>query len=167
MTKYFKNVGTIEELRRQYKDLLKVYHPDNGGNEEIMKAINVEYEQLFKTLKNRHERKASSTGSTQKESFYNFEEDEKLREILNKVIHFEGITIEIIGNWIWISGNTYQHKKDLKTFGFKWASQKKMWYWHSEEYIKKSRKTLSMNDIREYYGSTEVKTESKLKLAQA
>lgn len=167
MTKYFKNVGTIEELRRQYKDLLKVYHPDNGGNEEIMKAINVEYEQLFKTLKNRHENKASSTGSTQKESFYNFEEDEKLREILNKVINFEGITIEIIGNWIWISGNTYQYKKDLKTFGFKWASQKKMWYWHSEEYIKKSRKTLSINDIRDYYGSTEVKVESKLKLAHA
>lgn len=167
MTKYFKNVGTIEELRRQYKDLLKVYHPDNGGNEEIMKAINVEYEQLFKTLKNRHESKASSTGFKQKESFYNFEEDEKLREILNKVINFEGITIEIIGNWIWISGNTYQYKKDLKTFGFKWASQKKMWYWHSEEYIKKSRKTLSINDIRDYYGSTEVKTESKLKLAHA
>lgn len=167
MTKYFKNVGTIEELRRQYKDLLKTYHPDNGGNEEIMKAINVEYEQLFKTLKNRHESKASSTGFKQKESFYNFEEDEKLREILNKVINFEGITIEIIGNWIWISGNTYQYKKDLKTFGFKWASQKKMWYWHSEEYIKKSRKTLSINDIRDYYGSTEVKTESKLKLAQA
>lgn len=167
MMKYFKNVGTIEELRRQYKDLLKCYHPDNGGNEEIMKAINVEYEQLFKTLKNRHESKASSTGFKQKESFYNFEEDEKLREILNKVINFEGITIEIIGNWIWISGNTYQYKKDFKAFGFKWASQKKMWYWHSEEYIKKSRKTLSINDIRDYYGSTEVKTESKLKLAHA
>ena len=167
MTKYFKNVGTIEELRRQYKDLLKCYHPDNGGNEEIMKAINVEYEQLFKTLKNRHERKASSTGSTQKESFYNFEEDEKLREILNKVIHFEGITIEICGLFIWVSGNTYQYKKDLKTFGFKWASQKKMWYWTPETYIKKSRKALSMEDIRSYYGSTEVKTESKLKLAQA
>ena len=167
MTKYFKNVGTIEELRRQYKDLLKVYHPDNGGNEEIMKAINVEYEQLFKTLKNRHENKASSTGSTHKESFYNFEEDEKLREILNKVINFEGITIEIIGNWIWISGNTYQYKKDFKAFGFKWASKKKMWYWRPETYIKKSRKALSMEDIRSYYGSTEVKTESKLKLAQA
>lgn len=167
MTKYFKNVGTIEELRRQYKELLKCYHPDNGGNEEIMKAINVEYEQLFKTLKNRHESKASSTESKQKESFYNFEEDEKLREILNKVINFEGITITIAGSWIWISGNTSQYKKDLKTFGFKWASQKKMWYWHSEEYIKKSRKTLSFNDIRDYYGSTEVKTESKLKLAHA
>lgn len=167
MTKYFKNARTIEELRRQYKDLLKVYHPDNGGNEEIMKAINVEYEQLFKTLKNRHENKASSTGSTHKESFYNFEEDEKLREILNKVINFEGITIEICGNWIWISGNTYQYKKDFKAFGFKWASRKKMWYWMPETYIKKSRKALSMEDIRSYYGSTEVKTESKLKLAQA
>ena len=27
--KYFKNVETLEELRKQYKDLLKKYHPDN------------------------------------------------------------------------------------------------------------------------------------------
>ena len=39
---YFKNVNTIEELRKQYKDLLKKFHPDNGGSEEITKAIKVE-----------------------------------------------------------------------------------------------------------------------------
>ncbi len=29
MSKYFKDVNTLEELRRQYRDLLKKYHPDN------------------------------------------------------------------------------------------------------------------------------------------
>ena len=46
MSKYFKNVETLEELRKQYRDLLKKYHPDNGGSEEITKDINTEYEQL-------------------------------------------------------------------------------------------------------------------------
>ena len=26
---YFKNVNTLEELRKQYKELLKQFHPDN------------------------------------------------------------------------------------------------------------------------------------------
>ena len=87
--------------------------------------------------------------------------------MLQKVIHFSDIVIEIIGDWIWISGNTYQYRKDFKTLGFKFAGKKKMWYWHSESYIKKSRKTLSMDDIRNYYGSTEVETNKKLRIAQS
>ena len=169
MTKrYFNNPETLEELRKQYKELLKKYHPDNGGSEEATKAINCEYEELFKLLKNRHERKASEAESNTSENVkWNFEEDEKLREVLQNIINFSDITIEICGSFIWVSGNTYQYKKELKEFSFKWASQKKMWYWRPETYIKKGKKTLSMEDIRSYYGSTEVKTESRLRLAQA
>ena len=167
--KYFKNVETLEQLRKQYRDLLKKYHPDNGGSEEITKEINNEYEQLFKVLKNRHsnESKSANESNSNKSTCYNFEEDEKLREKLQKVIHFSDITIEMIGSWIWISVNTYQYRKDFKTLGFKFAGKKKMWYWHSESYIKKSRKTLSMDDIRNYYGSTEVETNKKLRIAQS
>lgn len=122
---YFKNVESLEQLRKQYRDLLKKYHPDNGGSEEITKAINTEYEQLFKVLKNRHESKATeadSKTSSYENNKYNFEEDEKLREILQKIIYFEGVTIEICGSWIWVSGNTYQYRKAFKEIGFEWAS---------------------------------------------
>ena len=47
---YFRNVNTLEELRKQYKELLKQYHPDNGGSVEIMQEINSEYDRLFKAL---------------------------------------------------------------------------------------------------------------------
>lgn len=175
MKAYFNNVQTLDELRKQYRDLLKKYHPDNGGSEEETKAINVEYERLFKILKDKHTRqqnnssehtangKADSTTSYDNMR-YNFEEDELLREMLQKVIHFSDITIEIIGNWIWISGNTYQYKKELKEFGFKFAGQKKCWYWHSEAFRKRSRKNLSMNEIRDFYGSTEVETDARKRL---
>lgn len=165
---YFKNIETLEQLRKAYKDLLKQHHPDNGGSEEIMKAINVEYEQLFKILKNRHESKATGTESNTSENVkWNFEEDEKLREVLQKIINFEDISIEICGSWLWVSGNTYQYRKAFKELGFMWASTKKMWYWKPETYVKKSRKALSMDEIRDYYGSTEVKTETRKKLATA
>jgi len=102
MTRYFKDVETLEQLRKQYRDLLKQYHPDNGGSEEITKAINAEYDKLFKVLKNRHESKATdSKDGNQKTDFnnmkYDFSEDQKLREVLQQIITFEGINIEIAG----------------------------------------------------------------------
>ncbi len=42
-----------------------------------------------------------------------------------------------------------------------------MWYWHSEAFIKKSHKTLSMNDIRNYYGTTEIEPDKQKKLETA
>lgn len=55
MAKYFKNVKSYDDLKAQYKSLLKVNHPDNGGDLEIMKEINVEYDALFPIWKNRKE----------------------------------------------------------------------------------------------------------------
>ena len=168
MNKYFDNISTLEELRMQYKELLKLHHPDNGGILEIMQEINAEYDRLFKILKNQHENNYSSNNTSAENNYsnmkYDFAEDEKLREMLNKIIHFDSIDIELVGAWIWVSGSTYACRKELKEFGFKWASQKKMWYWHSESFRKKSRKTLSMDDIRNYYGSTKVQTDSRVLL---
>jgi len=161
---YFKDVNTLEELRKQYRDLLKKFHPDNGGNVSDMQEINAEYDKLFKVLKDRHERKsadtsnANGTQSPYTSNMYDWENDKALREVLQKIINFNGIEIEIIGQWIWISGNTYKYKKELKEIGFKWASQKKMWHWKSETYQKKCHKTLSMDDIRNYYGSVKIQT---------
>ncbi len=171
--KYFNNVETLEELRKQYKELLKKYHPDNAnGSTEATQEINVEYERLFKLLKNRHEQKADSTAdSNNKKSYdnmkYDFSEDKTIREVLQKIIGLANINIEIVGCWIWVDGNTYEHKDTLKTLGFKWAREKKKWYFHTESFRKKSNKKLSMEDIRNYYGSTEVQTEEIRRLKQA
>lgn len=166
---YFKNVNTLETLRRQYKELLKIHHPDNGGNLEDMQNINAEYDRLFKVLKNMHESKQTSSHSKAdyNNMKYDFAKDEMLREMLQKVIHFKDITIEVVENWLWLSGNTYPYRNELKELGFKFGGQKKMWYWHSETFRKRSRKTLSMDDIRNYYGSMEVQTEERKQLKQA
>ncbi len=167
---YFRNVNDLQELRKQYKELLKIHHPDNGGSVADMQEINAEYDRLFKILKNKHESRQTKTDETKTDfnsNYWNYEEDKALREMLQKIIHFTDITIEICGSWIWISGNTYQYKTELKEIGFKWASTKKQWYWHSETFRKKGKKTLSMDDIRSYYGSTEVRPEERKLLKQA
>ena len=166
--KYFKNVETLQELRKQYKELLKVYHPDNPkGSTEATQAINAEYEKLFKMLKNRHDSNASDKDKSSYDNMkYDFTEDAMLREMLNKIIGFSGITIEVCSAWIW-AFDSYNYRKELKEMGFKYASKKKAWYWHSENFRKKSHKALSMDDIRNYYGSTKVQTEYRPILQQA
>ena len=168
--KYFNNVNALEDLRRQYKELLKKYHPDNPqGSTEACQEINAEYDRLFKVLKDKHESKsdktADSTNTKQSEyskNMYDWENDKALREVLQKIINFDGIEIEIVGAWLWVSGNTYIFKDELKEIGFKWASQKKQWYFHTDAYRKRSRKSLSMDDIRNYYGSTKVYTDTRV-----
>ena len=155
MKKYFNKINTLEELRKQYKELLKIHHPDNGGNVADMQEINAAYDQLFKGLKDKHD---SKTESSTKES--------SLREMLNKIIGFTGVTIEVCGSWIWVF-NSYNYHKELKEMGFRFASKKKAWYWHSESFRKRSHNTLSMEDIRSYYGSTEVETDGRKRLKQA
>lgn len=97
---------------------------------------------------------------------YDFSEDAKLREVLQQIITFEGINIEVCGSWIW-AFNSYGYRKELKDIGFKYAPKKQAWYWHSEAFRKKGRKALSMDDIRSYYGSTEVEPDGTRRLKQA
>lgn len=146
--KYFKNIKTLEELRKEYKRLVKENHPDNGGSVEAIKTINVEYEQLFKVLKN--------NDKAENKKKYNMEEDEMLRNIINSIINLN-IDIEICGFWIWVSGNTYGCKTELKQNGFRWASKKKMWYWHNPEEAVKGNGKTTMDDIRTKYGSQVIK----------
>ena len=160
--KYFNNVSDLSELRKQYKELLKIHHPDNGGNVADMQEINAEYDKLFKMLKDKHNSKATDSNQESYDNMkYDFAEDEKLREMLNKIVGFDSITLEVIGNWLW-AFDSYNYRKELKELGFKYAKNKKAWYWHSEAFRKKSRKSLSMDDIRSYYGSTEVRAQRAL-----
>lgn len=58
---YFKNVKSYEDLKNQYRDLLKANHPDNGGDVEVMKEINVQFDALFAVWKHRKEENAAET----------------------------------------------------------------------------------------------------------
>lgn len=152
MTKYFANCKTLEELRKEYKKLLKQYHPDNaGGSEEKTKEINTEYEKAFEALKN--------NDTKENEWKYDFSKDDLFKATLQAIINLN-VNIEIIGCWIWVTGDTYSVKEALKTAGFKWCSNKKAWSWHAgERYFKKSKNKLSMNDLRNLYGSENLRSQ--------
>lgn len=54
MSNYFAGVTDIETLRKRYRELLKQYHPDNGGSVAEMQSINAEYDRLFADFSKRY-----------------------------------------------------------------------------------------------------------------
>lgn len=48
--KYFKNVKSRDELKKVYRQLARKYHPDLGGDAEVMKELNNEFDIMFKIL---------------------------------------------------------------------------------------------------------------------
>lgn len=163
---YFKNATTLEELRRQYKELLKKYHPDNAnGSTEATQAINAEYDKLFKLLKDRHESKTSDSDKTTFDQMkYDFSADAKLREVQQRIISFSGIEIDIVGTWIWVDGNTYHYREELSKVGFIWSKSRRKWHWHDGEYKKRGNNNLSYEDIQRKFGSTKVQTDTRILL---
>ncbi len=160
--KYFENCNTIEELKKEYRKLAMANHPDNGGNADTMKKINASYENFFNLLKNKHN--ASAKNDTTGKSRPMNETAAEYMEVIQKIISFSNIVIEICGSWVWVSGKTFDYKKELNDAGFKWAPKKKMWYWRSEADAVRSRGKMSMDEIREKYGSEAVKTEERNKV---
>lgn len=144
---WFKNVHTIAELRSQYRELLKKYHPDcPQGSKEITQQINAEYDILFRELKDGEDKENSWKYETGNAEF---------KFILNQIIRFN-IRIECIGSWIWVF-EAKEYKDILKELGFKWACRKKAWTWHAGEYRKHSKEEISLDEIRAKYGSETVK----------
>lgn len=83
-----------------------------------MKAINNEYDMMFNRLKDIH-------NASQPEDRQTTEAPEEYRHIVEVLLKCDGLTVELCGSWLWISGETMKHKETLKSAGCKWASKKK------------------------------------------
>ena len=163
--KYFKadHTTTIEDAKKQYKRLVLKFHPDlaakNGISvEEATKAcqtINAEWDYLRKHNYNIHETKDGGTYTDWNQDMPD-EVTERYADIIEQLVRMEGVLIEICGSFIWLSGNTYAHKADIKALGFRWASKKKMWFLAPQGWRKKGRRELGMDEIRATYGSQKV-----------
>ena len=110
----FKGVEGINEAKKIYKQLAKKLHPDVGGSDELFKMLNSIYTNILEN------------------GIYfsnEFKFDLEIEKIISQILHYENILIEVVGSWIWLSGDTKEIKDKLKDdLGFKWASKKKMWF---------------------------------------
>lgn len=149
---YFDKCKTIEELKKEFHRLALIHHPDKGGDVTIMQSINTEYEARLRYLSDNPGDNVSNGYNPDDE----YEVGERYRKVINRIINLPNISIEICGRWIWISGETYVVRDQLKAAGFWWASQKKKWYWRPPEQNYKRTQSKSMEWIRGTYGTIPV-----------
>lgn len=148
--KWFNECTTIEEVKATYKKLAKQYHPDLGGDTLTMQEINKEY--AFASAK---AVKGANLSDEETENEIRFSEE--YRQAIEKIIQLEGIVIELVGYWIWVTQNTYPHRKALKEAGFLFAPKKMAWYFRTGEYKVTKGSQKSLDEIRAKYGSEMVK----------
>ena len=91
--KYFENCHTLEDLKAEYRRLVKLHHPDCGGDPATMQAINDEHDRLFEILKRQHNESADEYHQTT-------ETAEEFRNLINELLKLDGITCELCGNWL-------------------------------------------------------------------
>ena len=146
MTNKYFTARNLDDLKSQYRRLAMKHHPDRGGSVVVMQEINAEYDALFAILKDAHNATPKARQTT--------ETPEEFRLIIDRLIKLSGLVVELCGSWLWISGNTKQHRDELKKAGCRWSHSKTMWYWRHEEngYHGRGGNT-SIGDIRNKYGS--------------
>lgn len=143
-------MSSLDELRTMYRKLALQHHPDRGGSTQYMQEINAEYEYLSKYLIN------SNTTFSEGRKYYEHYASDYIRRKIEEIMFFENVLIEVIGSWIWISGDTRPIREDLKQKGFRFSHNKLAWYWYYGDYHKFTKRQYSMDEIRMMWGSEEV-----------
>ncbi len=139
-----------DDLKSAYRQACMKYHPDiNPDSLELMKLVNLAMEFLTKHLGKWNSHQSNNDTPL----------TEQMQDLFNKIKHFPCVETELCGTWLWLSGQTWRYKKELKEAGFKWAGKKRQWYWSPAGYRKRTKKVFSMNEIRSKYGSVELDPE--------
>lgn len=135
---FFDTCKNLDDLKTEYKRLCKIHHPDLGGDLRTMQEINAEYDRLVPVFET-DAKKADDAVA--------------LREVLESLVVLQGITVELCGCWIWVTGKTFAIKDQLKGLGLFFSSKKTAWYWRPADEGYKRKRTLSLEQIRSKYGS--------------
>ena len=128
------------EVQLRFDELSKVFN----GQDEMLKTIKAEYSTLMSVLSDSNPVEAVK------------EEATTLAEIIKNLqekVNPEGLKLEIVGKWLWLSGATFAVKEALKELGFRYSPDKKSWYWRSDEDRSTNEKPIPLEMIREKYGT--------------
>lgn len=88
MAAFFKNIRTLDALKKAYRELAMIHHPDRGGDTATMQALNAEYDEMHAKLMTCGG--ASETGVEYRRTFY--EEQGWVGENYNRNLGMDAIT---------------------------------------------------------------------------
>jgi len=149
---YFKECKNANEAKALYRRLAMQYHPDRGGDLRTMQAINVEYHNRLKGFDGH-----SFTGFDGKDHTYRYNRQTE-QEILDKItelfkINMINVSIELIGTWLWVHGETKPYRDNLKKLALKWHSKRLKWFFHTKTPFRRKYSGTDFDRMRLMYGS--------------
>ena len=142
-----------EDVKKAYRKASKKYHPDcNPSGDEMMKLVNEAHSVLEEA------RYPITVNSTD-----NYDYGSEINSALNAINNLQGLFVEVCGAWVWVGGETKIHKDILKSQGFLFSGNKKMWYFRpkSKKHFFKGKSEYSIDEIRSKYGSQKVENKDK------
>tara|TARA_B100001964_G_C14055579_1_gene519024 strand:+ start:366 stop:860 length:495 start_codon:yes stop_codon:yes gene_type:complete len=158
----FTQYASVADVKQAFKKLAFKLHPDRCGSHDAFIEMQAAYLAKLKSLNGQ-----SSTGFDNKTHKYYYNESIEV-EIIEKIdqlikLKMTVVTIELVGTWIWLSGNTKQYKDKLKVLKLRWHGKRVKWYFHTKSYKRRMSK-LSFDDIRLAYGSKTFENDKELTL---
>lgn len=87
------------------------------------------------------------------------EEEIEIKQAVGSILPL-GLTVEVCGSWVWVSGETRQHKESLKEHGFRWAPKKKVWYFKPSTCKGFFKGNTPMDDIKRKYGAVKIRSKA-------
>lgn len=146
--------ATQAEIKQAYRRAAAKYHPDrNPGGLKMMQLVN-EALAILKDYKGE---------ATQEKASFSDNYLDKLNEVINAIIGLPGLTLELCGLWIWVTGDTRTHKDAIKAAGYFFAPKKAAWYYRPAEYKSYNRGNWSLDDIRTIHGSEKLEANRNAK----
>jgi len=121
---YFENCATVNEVKWHYKRLCMKHHPDRGGNTETMQEINRQYQEALV----RCDKQVDDDGYTY---YYNDEIERVIMTVIDDLLKLKAddLKIDLIGRWVWVTGNTRPYKDELRRIGLRWNPKRQAWFW--------------------------------------
>jgi len=152
---YFNNCKNANEAKALYRRLAMQYHPDRGGDLKTMQAVNAEYHSRLKGFDGN-----SFTGFDGKDHTYRYNKQTE-QEILDKItelfkIKMVNVSIELIGTWLWVHGETKPYRTELSKLALRWHSKRMKWFFHTKTPFRRKYSGTSFDRMRLMYGSEEM-----------
>jgi hypothetical protein len=148
---FFHGFTSVNEIKKEWRRLCFLHHPDVGGDTATMQQVNRQYHEAL----SRANGQTAAGGDGKDHTYYYNQEREqavmdKVDELLQKKL--AGIEILLVGTWVWVTGDTRPVKDSLKEAGLSWHSKRGMWYWHTPQYKWTYNAKATFSDICETYG---------------
>ena len=134
---------TAAEVQLRFDELSRIFN----DQDEMLQALKAEYSTLMAVLSE------SKPAELVKEETFTMSD---IIKCLEERVNPEGLKLEIVGKYLWLSGATFAVKEGLKQLGFRYSPDKKSWYWRSEEDRSSNEKPIPLDLIREKYGVSEI-----------